>query len=507
LFTGRSKCAVMGDMDVAGCCGNGSTRRQALLWASLLASAPLVAESSARADSSGLLVRDVEVVTVTDTTAVITWFTGSSTATDSYGQPLPVPADTELLLGDVDPATGFPMPSTLKPVLHDTTPTAYHYAEVTGLEPGRPYSFAALSNGIVASQTSIQFPVGVGGSQDIPGTFTTLATPPGRHLFTIALSNDLHIGEAASGIIAANWPPFFQQDPGLPPYPEVMLGAVLGDLSAADRNAQALIVAGDLTGDGLPAESARARQLLDGWGTLNKNYFVARGNHDRPRVGAAYAGCTVVPGASDHHDCWGDAFGLRRQELAVHELGGLRIVALDTTTLDAAGGTLEASQLAQFKERLHKDRDRPTLLFGHHPITYESAVTTPAGPGFDIDRPSAVALQRLYQRTPGVFLHHSGHTHRNKRTFFVDENQAPQRSVEFLEVGAVKEYPGGYSLLRVYSGGYMVSFYKTRTPLAQAWSHRTRGEYFGLYPNCMLGTIADRNHTVVRDLSGLRPLA
>ena len=38
-----------------------------------------------------------------------------------------------------------------------------------------------------------------------------------------------------------------------------------------------------------------------------------------------------------------------------------------------------------------------------------------------------------------MFLHHSGHTHRNKRTFFVDENQAPQRSVEFLEVGAVKK--------------------------------------------------------------------
>jgi Icc protein len=49
----------------------------------------------------------------------------------------------------------------------------------------------------------------------------------------------------------------------------------------------------------------------------------------------------------------------------------------------------------------------------------------------------------------------------------------------------------------------MVSFYKTRTPLAQAWSHRTRGEYYGIYPNCMLGTIADRNHTVLRDLSGL----
>jgi hypothetical protein len=33
-----------------------------------------------------------------------------------------------------------------------------------------------------------------------------------------------------------------------------------------------------------------------------------------------------------------------------------------------------------------------------------------------------------------------------------------------------------------------------------------RGEYYSLYPHYMLGTIADRNHTVVRDLSGMTTL-
>ena len=125
-------------------------------------------------------------------------------------------------------------------------------------------------------------------------------------------------------------------------------------------------------------------------------------------------------------------------------------------------------------------------MFGHHPVTYESAATTEAGPSFDIDRPTAVALQRLYARTPGVFFHHSGHTHRNKRTFLLDGGQNPIPSVEFLEVGATKEYPGGYSLLRLFTGGYMVSYYKNRTPLALAWSQRTRGEYYSLYPHYML---------------------
>jgi hypothetical protein len=113
----------------------------------------------------------------------------------------------------------------------------------------------------------------------------------------------------------------------------------------------------------------------------------------------------------------------------------------------------------------------------------------------------------MYLRTPGVFFHHSGHTHRNKRTFLLDDGQNPIESIEFLEVGATKEYPGGYTLLKVYTGGYMVSYYKNRTPLALAWGQRTSHEYYSLYPHYMLGTIADRNHTVVRDLSGLSPLS
>ncbi|HEY1574254.1 MAG TPA: hypothetical protein VGG05_23135 [Pseudonocardiaceae bacterium] len=78
--------------------------------------------------------------------------------------------------------------------------------------------------------------------------------------------------------------------------------------------------------------------------------------------------------------------------------------------------------------------------------------------------------------------------------------------MEFLEVAATKEYPGGYSLLKVFTGGYQVNFYKTRDDLARQWSQRTRGEYFGIYPHYTLGTVGDRNHTVVRDLSGLHPV-
>ena len=491
------------------CCG--PTRRQALLWGSLAAAVPVivggVSAETASAATTDLLVTDLEVATVTDTSVIITWFTGSTSAVDTYGFPLPVAADTELQLGQWDPTTLAIVPGSLQTVFQDETATPYHYAEVTGLEPGTTYGYVALSNGQQAQQTSMQFPVGVGGSLDYPGIFSTLATPPGTYLFTLALSNDLHYGEGESGIIEDNWPPAFEQTPGLPPYPQVMLEAMLGDLRQPDRGADRLIVAGDLTSNGYLSQAQDVRQLLDGWGTIQHDYFVSRGNHDRSEAGADWDTCTAVPNTNPlHYDCWGDVFPYPLQYLQHYEVGGLRIIGLDTTTLDDAGGTMDAAQLAALRGVLNEDRDRPTLLFGHHPVTYESAATTEAGPSFDIDRPTAIMLQGLYERTPGVFFHHSGHTHRNKRTFLLDSQQNPVQNVEFLEVGATKEYPGGYSLLRLYTGGYMVSYYKNRTQLALAWAQRTRHEYYTLYPHYMLGTIADRNHTVIRDLSGLMPL-
>ena len=451
----------------------------------------------AQVPAGALLVQDLEVVTVTDTSVVLTWFTGSASEVDRYGRPKPVPADTELLLGDVG------KPDSLHTVLHDTAATPFHYAEVTGLEPGRTYAFEARSAGQTAQPTSLQFP-GPGGSVDAPGQFTTLATPPGRHLFTIALSNDLHMGEETAGIITGNFPPAFMQDDGLPPYPEVMLTGMLEDLRKPDRAADRLLVAGDLTSEAMPADVARVRQLLDSYGRLGQDYYVTRGNHDRPHVGDAYTGCTVEPEARDHFDCWGDVFPTRRQQMITAQMGGLRLVGLDTTSLDVAGGMLNDEQFSALQHELRKDRDRPTLLFGHHPVTWESAVTTAAGPTFDLDQTRARALEGLYAHTPGVFFHHSGHTHRNKRTFALDDTN---QRVEFLEVAAAKEYPGGFSLLKIYSGGYMVNYYKTRSDLARQWSQRTRGEYFGVWPHYTLGTNADRNHTVVRDLSGLTPLA
>ena len=83
---------------------------------------------------------------------------------------------------------------------------------------------------------------------------------------------------------------------------------------------------------------------------------------------------------------------------------------------------------------------------------------------------------------------YNGHTHRNRRSVSTDTGDLP-----YFEGGAVKEYPGGFTTLRLYASGVMVNFWKAKDPEARAWSERSRGEYLGLYPYYTLGGFSDRN--------------
>ncbi|MGI5134668.1 metallophosphoesterase family protein [Streptomyces sp. CA-106110] len=184
------------------------------------------------------------------------------------------------------------------------------------------------------------------------------------------------------------------------------------------------------------------------------------------------------------------------------DVGGLRIVGLDTYEKHGNGGDaggLGAEQLSWFRSRLKEHKDQPTVVFGHHPLTVRGSVF-PVTPGQRLNRAQARSILEAYAAAPGVFLHHAGHTHRNKRTVL---QQAPH--VVLQEVSAVKEYPGGFTLLRIHSGGFAVNFYKATHPAARAWGERSRWVAGGLWPHHALGrSVADRNGVTVRDLSGIR---
>ncbi|MFI1413152.1 metallophosphoesterase [Streptomyces sp. NPDC020707] len=434
---------------------------------------------------------NLELVTLTEDRAVITWHTGVS-------------SEGEVVYGT--------HPAHLNRTASEGRDTAHHYVELTDLEPGQTYYYQARSRGSAATPTPLHLVKGnaVGtslygfGSHGGPYSFTTPQPPPGRHLLSIALCNDLHLGETTAGLVTGV--PLMRgisQRLGLGPYPEIMGRALVEE--AHRRGARQLLAAGDISAGGAPRDLIEARHLLDGFGTHGQDYFVVRGNHDRRGRQGAQDQQGLEEGRGD---TFLDAFPVHggpggESAYFARDLGGLRIIGLDTYEKrgnGAGSGGLSDEQLAWFRADVRAHKDQPTVVFGHHPLTVRNS-PFPVTSGQRLNRRQARTILDAYAAAPGVFLHHAGHTHRNKRTVL------PQaRHVTLQEVGAVKEYPGGFCLLRIHTGGYALNYYKASGGPAREWSERSRRVAAGLWPQYALGrSVRDRNSVVVRDLSGITP--
>jgi 3',5'-cyclic-AMP phosphodiesterase len=482
------------------------TRRDLLRWTAVATASPLILSrtrflsgvAAAATRTNVISAVNLELVTLTEDRAVITWYTGYTGTDDGLKRMEPAAADGEVLWGT--------NPNRLKRVAGDVSHyTPYHRVELTGLEPGQTYYYKALSNGQTATPTPFTLIAGNAvGTSDFglttggPYSFTTPQPPPGKFLFSIALCNDLHMGETTAGLVGGLPFPGIQQVPGLPPYPEVMLKSLVADAEAA--GAEFLLAAGDISAEAVPIDLSKAGQMLGKFGKYGSDYFVTRGNHDRAHIGDPYALCRV--GEWQGNDCFHDRFFPGDQPTYfARELNGLQIIGIDTYDKPGNGGDaggLGPAQLDWFITQLVEATDRPTMVFGHHPLVVEQSAF-PITASNSLDATQASLILRAYALRPEIFLHHAGHTHRNHLTI---SPTAP--GVTHQEIAAGKEYPGGFSLLRLYTGGFALNFNKSSSDQARAWSDRSRQEIGGFWPQFALGNnVSDRNTVVARDLSDL----
>lgn len=509
-------------------------RRELLRKAALVAATLPVAGRGldrlplSRRSGRGLAVpMNLELVTVTDTSAILTWFTGDPTQRDEFGRPEPVAAPGRVLLGTAADPRGW-----MEVNAH--APTPYHYVEVTGLDPGTRYVFRAESNGVPATPTVLR-PDQLLPSPYTPthldtsnaGAFRTLVPPPGREIARFAWMNDVHFGEEISGIATGDvggergFPPGFPVDPD-DPYWRFMGNAAIDE--ARERGADFLVVNGDLTNAAEPEALAEVRASLDRFGTLgggrrNRDgdfvvrrghapaYWVTRGNHDRAFGGERYESGTPVPGTDLHDtfhatfkDSWAPgSLTSRFAVIAEHAGAAWRFVGLDSNDADRTG-VLTDEQLGYLESQLQAATE-PTVVVLHHPAgDVNNLIAFPPGAaGLDWDdaRRFRGVLTGHLDTVVGVY---QGHTHRNNQTLSATTGDVP-----FFEGGATKEYPGGYTIVRLFEGGYMVNFYKTADPEARAWSERSRGQYLGLYPYYTLGGLHDRNWVYLADARRRRP--
>jgi len=141
------------------------------------------------------------------------------------------------------------------------------------------------------------------------------------------------------------------------------LRAVIDHLATGPNRPDLLLLTGDLTEDGHPADYAR---LVEALGPCPFPVWPLAGNHDlREPLREAFPQVPPSPDGFVHY---------------VLDEGDLRVIVLDTLETGRHGGGFCAARAAWLSARLAEAPDRPTLIALHHP-------PFPAGiPWMDTDR-------------------------------------------------------------------------------------------------------------------------
>jgi 3',5'-cyclic AMP phosphodiesterase CpdA len=193
-------------------------------------------------------------------------------------------------------------------------------------------------------------------------------------LFLLLQLSDPHIGASWNGA-----------DPD-----ECLRRAVDAILALPDRP-DALLVSGDLTDNGAPAEYARLRELL---APLDLEPHVLPGNHDlRAPLREAFG----LPGEGDE------------PVSHVVDLGPLRLVCLDSTIPGAEGGALDGGRIEWLDAALDAEAEKPTVIAMHHPPL---RTEIPTFERIGLAPESRAALAAVLDRHPQVVRIVAGHVHR-----------------------------------------------------------------------------------------------
>jgi Icc protein len=419
----------------------------------------------------------VQLVTVTDTTAVLTWETNE-------------PADTVVHYGLQSDRLD-------KTASSDDAPGRFHYCEIRGLRPGTEYHCVCQSGSARS-----------GAGPERPGRFTTLVPPPGKELFSFATMTDLHVGQQRTARLVLRGKTISEgvhwREPGVP-FWQLAVGASIDEINA--RRAEFTIIKGDIT-EGLSVEEfPSARRLLS---RLKAPFHVVRGNHDAL-------------------DPFLRTFGLSRSWYSF-EREGVHFVVLDTEPFAASDAAL-GRELAWLARDLRAHERAWTFVFVHRPIEPKLARTSgeplseellhlgegvlgrvygsdavrtlnkATGRAPNVSERNArrlAELLRRHGRIAGVF---AGHLHRNYVGYWPEETG----DLPYVETASTKEYPCGYAITRVFTGGYMHNYYVPRDARCLEWSATTQNAYAKLGLQSKAGSLAERSFVVRFDKLSLAP--
>ena len=172
--------------------------------------------------------------------------------------------------------------------------------------------------------------------------------------------------------------------------PAATLAASVDAVLRLHDRVDAVLVSGDLTEDGAPADyRTLARELA----RLPAPVHVIAGNHDDRDALRDQFGLAGAPGDPVQYAA---------------ELGPLRLVALDSTRAGSAAGELDGERLAWLDAELARAAAVPTIVAVHHPPL---ATGSEAWDAIGLPARDRRALAAVLARHPQVARVVSGHIH------------------------------------------------------------------------------------------------
>ena len=339
---------------------------------------------------------------------------------------------------------------------------------IDGLAPDREYEVAIDVAGGRAAASNRYF----------PGRARTLPAPRAAEVASFATLNDLHFGEQCIGGVLSDDHEYGDAAPGFPvvkdadyesPYAEFMNADAIAEINRV--GVDLTIIKGDIADRGLPQQFELAARTFE---AFERPHHAFLGNHDH---------------LERNHGRDVDGYALLGQEPAPRslDLGGFRLILLDTTIPGRHEGAFGEQRREWLADALAESLETPTLLFTHHhPVPPEHAGNYPNTIG--IDPADSVALFELLGHAPQVKGVLIGHTHRNRV-----RHHARTAGLPFAEVTNPKDYPGGFGHYRLFEDGSFRQEVR-RTPSQRALHHSTRcRELFqGQYQHFTLGSLEDR---------------
>ncbi|MFH1826545.1 MAG: Ig-like domain-containing protein [bacterium] len=372
-----------------------------------------------------------EMTSLSDTQAIITWVTSNESATTGIHWGIGLPTNTSV----TDEGDSI---------------TKYHYATLSNLFPDTVYYYYVFSTSAT------------GTTESVLRSFRTLARPSGEYLFTFATLTDTHAIHGVDNTENERGRAYALS--------EAVLTAQINAIKT-QFNPSFLIIKGDIIdaadGDIDPTTYVEntIKPILD---NLEKPYYTIPGNHDKydrdgynwvtHNLGILYPDLAAV--SQDTDSVFNYAF----------ENQGYRFIMLDSSVADGTTAQVDLTAL-EAELQTAQTNNQKAFIFMHHSTSKEADLPTEILKAVldedtweesDWDKIrltnkaaflSLLDDYKLDNDEPVVASVFMGHIHDSRKREF--------NGVPFVRTSSGLQFPAGYNVYKVYSNGYIQTFYKT----------------------------------------------